>query len=99
MIYVSLYPFDSFLFYSFDDMRVIEEISFPGFKLSILAMNQKFILKFEKGNLEQTYKVAEMDLIFGLEDVKKMLNETFLTTVMERFKQMNNDFADQLEQL
>ncbi|AFD06504.1 hypothetical protein Solca_1419 [Solitalea canadensis DSM 3403] len=80
-------------------MRVIEEISFPGFKLSILAMNQKFILKFEKGNLEQTYKVAEMDLIFGLEDVKKMLNETFLTTVMERFKQMNNDFADQLEQL
>lgn len=99
MINVSLYPFDSFLFYRFDGMRVIEEISFPGCKLSILAMNQKFILKFEKGNLEQTYKVAEMDLIFGLEDVKKMLNETFLTTVMERFKQMNNDFADQLEQL
>ncbi|MCO4293831.1 hypothetical protein NF867_13250 [Solitalea sp. MAHUQ-68] len=80
-------------------MRIIEEISFPGCKVSILAMNQKFILKFEKGNLEQTYKVAEIDLIFGLDDVKKLLNEEFLTQVMNRFKQMDNDFDEQLAQL
>ncbi|POY34861.1 hypothetical protein C3K47_18075 [Solitalea longa] len=80
-------------------MRVVEEISLPGCKVSILAMNQKFIIKFEKGNLEQTYKVAEIDLIFGLEDVKKMLNEEFITKVMERFRQMDNDFDEQLAQL
>ncbi|UKJ06296.1 hypothetical protein [Solitalea lacus] len=80
-------------------MRVVEEIAFPGCKVSILAMNQKFIIKFEKGSLEQTYKVAEIDLIFGLDDVKKMLNEDFLTKVMDRFRQMDADFEEQLSAL
>jgi len=59
-------------------------------------MNQKFIIKVEKGNYEQTYKVSEMDLIFGLEDVKKMINEAFIGKVLERFKQMDQDFSEEL---
>ncbi|WP_246085415.1 hypothetical protein [Solitalea koreensis] len=62
-------------------------------------MNQKFIVKIEKGNYEQTYKVSEMDLFFGLEDVKKMVNETFIVKVLERFKQMDQDFSEELSSI
>jgi hypothetical protein len=34
-------------------MRVIREFSVDEIKVSIFYMNQKFIVKFEKGNFEQ----------------------------------------------
>ncbi|SMO45000.1 hypothetical protein SAMN06265350_102107 [Solitalea koreensis] len=80
-------------------MRVIAEIPNSQCRISILTMNQKFIVKIEKGNYEQTYKVSEMDLFFGLEDVKKMVNETFIVKVLERFKQMDQDFSEELSSI
>ena len=77
-------------------MRVIAEIPNSYCRISILSMNQKFIIKIEKGNYEQIYKVSEMDLFFGLEDVKKMLNEAFIIKVLERFRKMDQDFSEEL---
>jgi hypothetical protein len=75
-------------------MRIIAELPHPDFKISILSMNQKFIVKIEKGSLEQTFKIPEMDLTDGVNSVFELLDEAFLTTVAARFSQMLKDYKD-----
>jgi len=73
-------------------MRVIAELPHPYFKISIFSMNQKFIVKIERGILEQSYKISEMDITDGVNSVFELLDEEFLTTVTARFKDMGADF-------
>lgn len=75
-------------------MRIIAEIPHPEFKVSILNMNRKFIIKIEQGALEQTYKVAEMDLMDGINSVFELLDETFYITVAARFTEMRKDWKE-----
>ncbi|EDM38256.1 hypothetical protein PBAL39_01537 [Pedobacter sp. BAL39] len=57
-------------------------------------MNQKYIIKFEQGTLEQSYKLSELDLSGGgANEIFQMLDETFITTVVDRFQQMRGDFS------
>ncbi|KLT64205.1 hypothetical protein [Pedobacter sp. BMA] len=75
-------------------MRVIAELPHPECKISIFSMNQKFIIKFEQGTFEQSYKLAELDLSGGgVNDVFEILDEEFIATVIERFKLMRTDFT------
>ncbi|RYD75447.1 MAG: hypothetical protein EOP55_13450 [Sphingobacteriales bacterium] len=74
-------------------MRVIAELPHPECKISIFSMNQKYIVKFEQGVFEQSYKLAELDLSGGgVNDVFEILDEEFIATVIERFKTMRVDF-------
>ncbi|WP_316829458.1 hypothetical protein [Pedobacter aquatilis] len=74
-------------------MRVIAELPHPECKISIFSMNQKYIVKFEQGTFEQSYKLAELDLSGGgVNDVFEILDEEFITTVIDRFKLMRSDF-------
>ncbi|AZI27149.1 hypothetical protein EA772_18070 [Pedobacter sp. G11] len=75
-------------------MRVIAELPHPECKISIFSMNQKYIVKFEQGTFEQSYKLAELDLSGGgVNDVFEILDETFIASVIERFKSMRTDFT------
>ena len=74
-------------------MRVIAELPHPECKISIFSMNQKYIVKFEQGTFEQSYKLSELDLSGGgVNDVFEILDEEFISTVIERFKIMRTDF-------
>ncbi|GAA4308968.1 hypothetical protein GCM10023149_03100 [Mucilaginibacter gynuensis] len=75
-------------------MRIIAELPHPEFKISILSMNQKFIVKIEQGLLEQTYKIAEMDLTDGVNSVFEILDEDFLKTIAARFTEMRKDYKE-----
>jgi len=75
-------------------MRIIAELPHPEFKISILNMNHKFIVKMEQGNLEQSYKIAEADLLDGVNSVFELLDEAFLQMVAARFAEMRKDFKD-----
>jgi hypothetical protein len=75
-------------------MRIIAELPHPDFKITIMNMNQKFIVKMEKGVYEQIFKVAEMDLTEGVNSVFELLDEEFLTKVGTRFKEMHKDYRD-----
>ncbi len=73
-------------------MRIIGEIPHPSCKISIFYMNQKYIVKFEKGHMEQSYKISELDyVIAGLEDINKAINSDFINAVVARFEQMEKD--------
>jgi hypothetical protein len=75
-------------------MRIIAELPHPDFKISILNMNNKFIVKIEQGSFEQTYKIAEVDLLDGVNSVFELLDEEFLKTVLARFLEMRKDFRE-----
>ena len=75
-------------------MRIIAELPHPDFKISILFMNNKYIVKTEQGSLEQTFKIADIDLLDGVNSVFEILDEEFLKTVSTRFAEMRKDWID-----
>lgn len=75
-------------------MRVLAELPHHSFKISIFGMNQKFIIKFEQGTLEQVYKIAEIDVLEGINGVFELLDDDFLKNVEHTFSVMRKDFID-----
>ena len=76
-------------------MRVIAELPHPECKITLFNMNQKYIVKFEQGSLEQSYKLSELDLTGGgVNEIFQLLDEAFITTVVERFSAMRSDFSE-----
>ena len=75
-------------------MRVVAELPRPDCKITIFSMNMKFLVKFEKGTYEQTYKLSEIDMLDGVNSVFELLDEEFIATVVARFDAMRSDFLD-----
>ncbi|MEJ7780434.1 MAG: hypothetical protein WKF68_12690 [Daejeonella sp.] len=73
-------------------MRVLAELPHPTCKITIFSMNQKFIIKLEKGIFEQIYKLSELDIPEGLDGVLQILDDDFMKSAAERFEQMRLDF-------
>jgi hypothetical protein len=75
-------------------MRILAELPHPACKITLFNMNQKYIVKFEQGQLEQSYKLSELDLTGGgANEVFQIIDEAFIETVVERFKNMRADFS------
>ncbi|PRD56321.1 hypothetical protein [Sphingobacterium gobiense] len=75
-------------------MRIIAELPHPDCKISIFSMNQKYIVKFEQGALEQSYKLAETDVVGGVNGVFELLDETFINGILKQFKEMRRLFIE-----
>ena len=73
-------------------MRVVAELPHTDFKITIFSMNQKFIVKMERGILEQSYKIPDMDLTNGIDGVFEILDDEFLKAVAARFIEMGKDY-------
>jgi hypothetical protein len=68
-------------------MRVVGEIPHPRCKITIFAWNNRYLIKFESGLLEQTFKVNQFDLA-GEADLHKLADNTFIGEALERFDDM-----------
>jgi hypothetical protein len=75
-------------------MRVLAELPHPDCKITIFSMNQKYIIKLEKGIFEQIYKLSELDIPDGVNGVFQVLDAEFIKTATERFDQMRRDFNE-----
>lgn len=73
-------------------MRVIGEIPHPQLKITLFNWNGKYLIKLEAGPYEQTYKVNETD-VSGEDDIRAMVNETFIAAAMEIFKHMHQSLS------
>ena len=71
-------------------MRIIDTIEHPTLRISIFEMNQKYIVKFELGALEQSFKFSELDII-NLEILKVDVAEKIIPNVLLRFEEMQKD--------
>ena len=74
-------------------MRVIDTIPHPEMRISILYMNEKFIVRIEDGPYEQHYKFTK-EMAPDIEQVKKTVDEAFLKAVRETFEQMHQQFKE-----
>lgn len=75
-------------------MRVIAELPHPDCKITIFSMNQKFIIKLEKGIFEQVYKLSELDIPDGVNGIFQILDVEFMESVAKRFVEMRGDFNE-----
>lgn len=79
-------------------MKIVNEFANNYGRFTIFEMNNKFIVKIEKGNYEQIYKLNTLDfLIQSADDITKIFDEMFLKNVEERFLQMHKDFNSSIE--
>jgi hypothetical protein len=75
-------------------MKIVGEIPHPSCKITIFSWNNKYIVKFERGALEQTFKVSEYDLS-GEENFKELVStESFIEKVLRRFDEMDADWEE-----
>lgn len=60
-------------------------------------MNQKFIVKYEQGNLEQNYKIGQLDFIINdVEDIKKIIEGQLTEKALAIFKIMQANMDESL---
>lgn len=68
-------------------MRILDSIPHPSISISIFQMNDKFIVKFEAGPMEQAFKFYTED-VKSIEHLKIIVNEAFIERVRVRFNEM-----------
>lgn len=70
-------------------MRIIGYLDTREYKTTVFKNNERFIVKFEAGLLEQTFKFDASDQIQGLNDIRILIDAGFQAEVSERFKEMH----------
>ncbi|HAA11767.1 MAG TPA: hypothetical protein DCE41_08745 [Cytophagales bacterium] len=79
-------------------MRVLGDIPHKKFKVTLFGWNGKYLLKFELGSLEQTYKLDELD--YTDEEVKGLVADSeFMDAVGATFNSMGASLGQALSQL
>ncbi len=72
-------------------VRLVKEIPHQRYKIQIFNYNDKYIVKIELGDYEQTYKIGETN-VDGLQDVENMISSDLLTNTLKRFVEMRSDW-------
>ncbi len=73
-------------------MRILGQIPHPDLNINVFKSGNKFILKFEAGPFEQSYKFIESDTIRGLEDLQNLVHDDLLKNIYRIFDQMNLEY-------
>jgi hypothetical protein len=73
-------------------MRIIDSIPHPSITISIFQMNDKYIVKFEAGPMEQAFKFRIED-VNGLKGLKEKINQEFIDEVYQRFISMKQQMS------
>ena len=68
-------------------MRVVKEISHPHCKITVFAWNNRYLIKFEAGFMEQTFKIDQTD-VANEEELLEILDAEFIQQTLTRFADM-----------
>lgn len=79
-------------------MRVINEFVREEIRVSIFSWNNKYIVKFELGPMEQTFKLSETDILEE-QELESFFSGDFFENVKLRFEEMGKSLRAQLENL
>jgi hypothetical protein len=78
-------------------MRLIASIPNPNVRITIMAWNGKFLLKFERPDSEQVFKLPEA---YATEDdVRRFVDEKFINSVLNRFSEMESSLLARLSEI
>jgi hypothetical protein len=79
-------------------MRVVKEFTQDQIRISVFIWNNKYLVKFEEGPLEQTFKISELDIIDET-DLEAFCKGPFFEKVKSRFKEMGQSLQIQIQNL
>jgi hypothetical protein len=79
-------------------MRVVKELVREEVRVSVFSWNNKYLIKFELGPMEQTFKIPELDVLEE-SDLDVFLEGEFFEKVKNRFEEMGKTFRSQLENI
>jgi hypothetical protein len=79
-------------------MRVIGEIQHVDCKITLFQWNNRFLIKLEKGLLEQTFKINQFDLA-NENDLHSVVTDEFIQSAMARFDAMEHSLAQAMSKL
>jgi hypothetical protein len=65
-------------------------------KISLYKWNSKYFVKFETPDLEQIFKISEME-IAGEENIRTMIDDAFVERVIKRFEDMYKDLNELID--
>ena len=68
-------------------MRIIDSIPHQSMSISIFNMNDKYIVKFEAGPMEQIFKFRVED-VKSVENLKIIITTEFIEHTRQRFNDM-----------
>lgn len=79
-------------------MRIIGEIPHSQCKITLFHWNNRYLIKLEKGYLEQTFKVDQFELP-AEGDLLKIVNEPFIQDALKRFESMDQSLLKAVKEL
>ncbi len=79
-------------------MRTIGHIDHPINKITVLEHNNKITLQIESGLLSQSFTFRDGSPISNFDAVKNFCSPDFLAKIDQRFKDMNQDYFDQVRE-
>ncbi len=68
-------------------MRIIDSIPHESMTISIFQMNDKYMVKFEAGPMEQTFKFLAEE-VKGVDALKTKITPEFIENTRKRFNDM-----------
>ncbi|EAZ83241.1 hypothetical protein [Algoriphagus machipongonensis] len=77
-------------------MRVVKEFIQEEIRVSVFSWNNKYILKYELGPMEQTFKISELDILEE-SDLESFWDGEFFEKVKLRFQEMGKSLRGQME--
>jgi hypothetical protein len=77
-------------------MKIAGHIPHPKMTITVFVMNEKYIVKFEAGPMEQVYKLSAAKA-GGIEHVTKIVDEQFQNAVLKKFGEMFEEMRAALE--
>ena len=79
-------------------MRIIGEIPHPACKITLFSWNSKYLIKLERGLIEQTFKIPEYE-VSGDQDIQRLVAGDFLAQALQRFDEMEDSLMQAMEEL
>jgi hypothetical protein len=70
-------------------MRIIGTVDHPRYKITLFKMNERFSIKLEDGLLEQTFKYRSQSRLNNAEDLRRLIDASFLRDVAANFSLMH----------
>lgn len=76
-------------------MRIIDELERNSCKVTLLAWNNRYIIKLESGLLEQTFKISQFDLEQESQ-LYQLIGNDFIEQALTRFGEMEKSLRNAL---
>lgn len=66
-------------------MRILGHIPHPSITITVFSMNDKHLVKFEAGPMEQVFKFSNS---IGMDQLTKIIDDQFMSEITNRFNEM-----------